>query len=101
MIIEKSNNMKSEACEWTLIDFYATWCGPCHTMVPIIERIEKEFENKIHVLKVDVDQLSQLAQHFKVQNVPTLVLLKGGKMVWKQAGILTFGELKKLISDQL
>ena len=83
----------------TLIDFFATWCSPCQTMEPIIKRIEAEFENTLQVLKVDVDQYDQFAQYFKVQNVPTFILMKDEKIVWKQAGILTFKTLKKAISD--
>ena len=91
--------MKSKEKKLTLIDFYATWCSPCQTMEPIIERIEKEFESSLHVLKVDVDILDQFAQHFKVQNVPTFILMKDENIVWKQAGILTFTQLKKVIAE--
>ena len=93
--------MQSKEKKLTLIDFYATWCSPCQTMDPIIERIENEFESSLQVLKVDVDKYEQFAQYFKVQNVPTFVLTKDESIVWKQAGILTFAQLKKVISEHL
>lgn len=91
--------MKSEDKPITLIDFHAKWCSPCQTMEPIIERIEMEFGNVVQVLKVDVDDFPKLAQHYKVQNVPTFVLVKDEKIVWQKAGIITFREFKKVFSD--
>ncbi len=93
--------MKSEDKPITLIDFYANWCSPCQTMEPIIERIETEFEKILQVMKVNVDDLPRFAQHYKVQNVPTFVLVKDEKIVWQKAGVITFRELKKVISDSL
>lgn len=93
--------MNSKEKKHTLINFHATWCSPCQTMEPIVARIEKEFESSLRVLKVDVDELAQFAQYFKVQNVPTFVLIEEDNIIWKQAGILTFAELKKMISEHL
>ena len=91
--------MKDKEKKLTLIDFFATWCSPCQTMEPIIERIEIEFESSLRVQKVDVDKYDQFAQYFKVQSVPTFVLMKDEVIVWKQAGVLTYAELKKVISQ--
>lgn len=93
--------MISNEKKHTLINFHAAWCSPCQTMEPIIDRIEKEFERQLQILKVDVDELEQFAQYFKVQNVPTFILLEDENILWKQAGILTFAELKKVISEHL
>ncbi|MDD2983806.1 MAG: thioredoxin family protein [Crocinitomicaceae bacterium] len=93
--------MISNEKKHTLIHFHAAWCSPCQTMEPIIDRIEKEFERQLQILKVDVDELEQFAQYFKVQNVPTFVLIEAENILWKQAGILTFAELKKVISEHL
>lgn len=84
---------------YTLIDFFATWCSPCQTMEPIITRIEKQFENELQVLRVDVDKYEQFAQYFKIQNVPTFILLDGDKVIWKQAGIIPFKDMEKAISE--
>ncbi len=93
--------MNSKESHITLIDFYATWCSPCQTMDPIIERIENDFTDIIQLLKVDVDENRKLAQLFKIQNVPTFILLKNKDIVWKQAGVLTYRELKKKILENL
>jgi thioredoxin 1 len=93
--------MNSKESHVTLIDFYTTWCSPCQTMDPIIERIENDFTDTIQLLKVDVDENRKLAQLFKIQNVPTFILLKNKDIVWKQAGIMTYRELKKKILENL
>ena len=83
----------------TLINFHAKWCSPCQTMESIVTRIETEFESSLQILKVDVDDFPKFAQHFNVQNVPTFVLIKDEKTLWKRSGILTFAEMNKLIND--
>ena len=93
--------MSSKESHITLIDFYATWCSPCQTMEPIIERIENDFTDTIQLLKVNVDENKKFAQLFNIQSVPTFVLLKNKDVVWKQAGIMTYRELKKKISENL
>lgn len=93
--------MHSKENQITLIDFYATWCSPCQTMEPIIERIDSEFKDTIQVLKVDVDHNKKYAQLFNIQNVPTFVLIKNKEVIWKQAGIITYSQLKKKISENL
>ncbi|MBP1664146.1 MAG: trxA [Bacteroidetes bacterium] len=69
-----------------LIDFYATWCGPCKAMHPIIENIGREVQGKARVLKIDVDKNSSLAARYQIQAVPTLLILKNGNIVWKHPG---------------
>ncbi len=69
-----------------LIDFYATWCAPCKTMSPILESVGKELQGQARVLKIDVDKNQALSQQFKIQAVPTFMIFKNGKMVWRKAG---------------
>jgi thioredoxin 1 len=69
-----------------LVDFYATWCGPCKTMSPIVEAVGKEMKGQIRVLKVDVDKNSAVASSFQIQSVPTFMIFKNGKMLWKHSG---------------
>lgn len=80
--IEDYNNEVNS--ELVLVDFFATWCGPCKMVSPILEEIEKEINIKI--VKVDVDEAPQIAQQFNIVSVPTLLLYKNGKVVKQMIG---------------
>ena len=69
-----------------LIDFYATWCGPCKAMAPVIEQVGKEVQGKARVLKIDVDKNQMLAAKYQIQAVPTFAIFKNGQIVWRQPG---------------
>ncbi|VBB46897.1 Thioredoxin [uncultured Paludibacter sp.] len=69
-----------------LVDFYATWCGPCKAVSPIVEAVGKEVQGKARVLKVDVDKNQQIAAALQIRAVPTLAIFKNGKVVWKHSG---------------
>ncbi len=69
-----------------LIDFYATWCAPCKTMSPIVEAIGKEMQGQARVLKIDVDKNQAIAQQLQIQAVPTFMIFKNGKMLWRKSG---------------
>lgn len=71
-----------------LVDFFATWCGPCKTMHPIIEEIGKELQDNARVLKVDVDKNQETITEFEIQAVPTLIIFKNGRAVWRSAGVI-------------
>ncbi len=78
-----------------LVDFYATWCAPCKTMSPIVEALGKEMSGQIRVLKVDVDKNQAVANTFQIQAVPTFIVFKNGKILWKQPGGIDKMSLKK------
>jgi len=80
-----------------LIDFYATWCGPCKTMHPIIEAIGQEVQGKARVLKIDVDKNPTVAARYQIQAVPTLIIIKNGNIVWKHPGVLDKHNLKSTL----
>ena len=80
-----------------LIDFFATWCGPCQTMNPILKQVKDELGDRVSIIKIDVDKNKALAIKFQVRGVPTFMLFKNGKQVWKQAGLITKNELKQKI----
>ena len=71
----------------TLVDFFATWCGPCKMMHPILEEVKATVGDQATVLKVDVDQNQQLAMQYGVQAVPTLIIFKQGQPVWMAQGV--------------
>jgi thioredoxin 1 len=82
-----------------LVDFHATWCRPCHALAPIIQDFAKQMGDRVRVLKVDIDQNTALANFYRVQSVPTLILFKDGQPVWRQAGVVPKQMLVNLIND--
>ncbi len=76
-----------------LIDFWAEWCGPCRMMNPIIEKIKKDHDN-VDVIKINVDENKSLSAQFQIRSIPTLVLLKEGKQVWRNSGVLNEETIK-------
>lgn len=69
-----------------LVDFFATWCGPCKAMAPTIDAIASELNGEARVLKVDIDKNQVVAAHYRVQAVPTLIIFKKGEIVWRNSG---------------
>ena len=70
----------------TLVDFFATWCGPCRMQGPVLEDVKNKVGDAANVLKVDIDKNIELAQRYRVQSVPTLILFKSGEPVWRAVG---------------
>ena len=84
-----------------LVDFWATWCGPCRMIAPIIDEIAEEFEGKAIVGKVNVDDEMGLAQRFHVMSIPTLIVLKGGKVVEQAVGARGKADVAAMIERHL
>jgi thioredoxin 1 len=84
-----------------LVDFYADWCGPCKTMAPELEKFASQMGDRLKVVKIDVDRHPALAQHFRVQGVPTLILFRQGRALWQQAGALGSHQLQKALEPHL
>jgi thioredoxin 1 len=84
-----------------LVDFYADWCGPCKTMSPILQEVKSVLKEEIRIIKINVDQYQDLASEFSVRGVPTLILFKQGKMLWRQSGVLSSKDLVSIVKEHL
>lgn len=82
-----------------LVDFYATWCGPCKTLGPILKELKNEVGDAVKIVKVDVDKHQQIAGQMGVRGVPTMVLYKSGQQVWRQSGVVPASQLKALVQS--
>ena len=92
----KFNNLINEK-QLTLVDFYADWCGPCQMLAPILQEVKSILQDEVRIIKINVDQYQDLATKFMVRGVPTMLLFKEGKMLWRQSGVLSTKDLVAII----
>lgn len=83
----------------TLVDFYATWCGPCKMQSPIIEKVKESVGDSANVIKIDIDKNEAVARRYNVQSIPTLILFKNGEPVWRAVGLQQENVLVDKIKD--
>lgn len=80
-----------------LVDFFAEWCGPCKQMKPVLEQVAKKMEGKARILKIDIDKNKKAAAQYKIQGVPTLMVFKEGKILWRQSGYMNTQQLSAVL----
>ena len=85
------------------VDFFATWCGPCKMMHPVLEGLKKQLGERVKIVKIDIDSPvnRQLVNSYQVQAVPTVMLFKAGKMVWRQSGAMQATQIRQVIEKYL
>lgn len=84
-----------------LVDFFATWCGPCMAMRPVLEEVKKSVGDTARIVKIDVDQHEPLAARYHIQAVPTFILFKKGQNLWRHSGIISGKELVDIIKQNM
>ena len=83
-----------------LVDFWATWCGPCRMQAPILEKLSQEFsEDELKILKMDVDENPETARAFGIMSIPTLLFKKNGQVVKQVAGVHTAAQIKAIVAE--
>ena len=84
-----------------LVDFFATWCGPCRQMLPIVTELSEEMAGRVKILKMDVDEAPKTPEKYNIASIPTLILFKAGEVVATHNGAVPKGELKSWIEANL
>ena len=82
-----------------LVDFYAEWCGPCQMMKPRILDVAERMGDDLKVIQIDIDKEKELAERFRIQSVPTLIIFKNGKQQWRQSGVISAHALMQLLKE--
>ncbi len=83
-----------------LVDFFATWCGPCKVLGPILKEVKDQLGDGVSIIKIDVDKNQPLAAKYQVRGVPTMILFQNGKQLWRQSGVLQKSDILKIILEK-
>ncbi|MBD1425827.1 thioredoxin [Sphingobacterium arenae] len=84
-----------------LVDFFATWCGPCQTQAPILDEVKQRVGETASIIKIDVDKNPSVASLYQVRGVPTLIIFKNGEVRWRKSGVFPAEELERLIKENV
>ncbi|MEI6049971.1 MAG: thioredoxin [Bacteroidota bacterium] len=84
-----------------IVDFHALWCSPCKMQSPILKEVASELGESVRVIKIDVDSNNEIANRYNVQSVPTLIIFKNGKLIWRQTGVANKSQLKYVLSQNI
>jgi len=87
--------------KFVLVDFWATWCAPCRMLAPIIDKLAEQYEGKLVVAKVDVDNNEEIAMRYGIQSIPTVILFKDGKIAAKEIGVKPLKSFTSLLDSQI
>ena len=96
--MEKLNEIINGS-QLTLVDFFATWCGPCKMMHPVLEQLKEEMGDSLRIIKIYIDKNEALMEQYRIQSVPTLMLFRKGDALWRQSGAMSLSDLKKVVNS--
>lgn len=85
----------------TLVDFFATWCGPCKMQSPILEQVKNKMGDSVNIVKVDVDKNPELSERYRIQSVPTLIVFKNGEPLWRGYGVHQAEQLEAKLREHI
>ena len=83
-----------------LVDFFASWCGPCQMLTPVLQQVKDRLGKRVTIIKINVDKNAKIAAKYKVRGVPTLLLFQNGKQLWRQSGVLSTDEIINVILEK-
>ncbi|MDR1364278.1 MAG: thioredoxin [Oscillospiraceae bacterium] len=84
-----------------VVDFFAVWCGPCKSMMPILEETSRKFEGKVKIFKTDIDELKKISENFGIMSVPTFIIFSDGKEISRQSGAVSASAFEGLIESAI
>ena len=84
-----------------IVDFHALWCNPCKMQSPILKEVAAELGERVRIIKIDVDKNSEIANRYSVQSVPTIIIFKNGKLVWRLSGVVSRSEFKSILMKNI
>ena len=96
--MEKLNEIINGS-QLTLVDFFATWFGPCKMMHPVLEQLKEEMGDSLRIIKIDIDKNEALMEQYRIQSVPTLMLFRKGDALCRQSGAMSLSDLKKVVNS--
>lgn len=85
----------------TLVDFFATWCGPCKMQGPILEQVKQKLGDSVNIIKIDVDRNPQLSTQYRIQSVPTLIIFQNGEAMWRGHGVHQAAQIEEKLGEYL
>ena len=83
------------------VDFWAEWCGPCHAVAPAVKKLAETFKGKLRVVKVNIDEKPQIASHYGIQSIPTMILFRNSEILWRVSGALQFEQLEREVRSRI
>ncbi len=100
MKVINENEFNDEVAQGlVVVDFFATWCGPCHIMEQVLEQIEEQTDNKVKIIKVDVDQSTKLTEEFNIKSIPTIMIYKDGERKESHIGVWQEDEIIEILEN--